>query len=146
MQIITNCKNSRTFTGVFIFRMMQKLIPVLFVLFLSACFPPFSKEHGKIEGATEITLELNRLTDTTSGIRTYSVTDPAMVQKLLDEINNAPETGPMKGAGWHKLTIWKGDAIWEFSTDGEVFGRNTSMFYKFRSKNILKEYFHIDTH
>ena len=132
--------------GSFNFQSMQKLIPVFFVLMITACFPPFSKEHGKITGATEITLELNSRTDTSSKIRTYSVTDPGMVQQLLDEINEAPEAGPMKGAGWHKLTIWKGDAIWEFSTNGEVFGKNTGMFYKFKSKNILKEYFHIDTH
>jgi hypothetical protein len=127
---------------------MKQLCLLLFVILLAGCIRPASKPLWNIHGATEITLELDSLlADTALQKQIEPITDPVIVQKLCDEINNASDAGPWKGKGWHKLTIWKGDQIWTFNTNGEVFGEGMSGdFYKFsKSDNIIKEYFHIDT-
>jgi hypothetical protein len=127
---------------------MRKPVLILFVILTGSCIVPhFSDNFGKIEGAAEIALELNSHTaDTALQKQVVPVADPLLVERFVAELNNAPEAGPMKGAGWHRIRVWKGDTTWDFCTDGKVFGKNASgMFYKFKSDNILKEYFHIDT-
>ncbi|MFL5764549.1 MAG: hypothetical protein ACJ77K_11460 [Bacteroidia bacterium] len=127
---------------------MRKLNVLFIVILLTGCIRSVSKLPWNIHGATEITLELNPLTtDTALQNRIRPLTDPVIVQKLCDEINNADDAGPWKGAGWHTLTIRKGDQMWSFKTNGEVFGPgNSGDFYKFSSSsNIVEEYFHIDT-
>jgi hypothetical protein len=134
----------------FLFK-MQKLILALFVLFLChSClsFRSYSDEFGKIENVTSIRLEATAMNrDTTVNSKTSTITDPQLISRLLNEINSAKGKGPGKAGYRYKLKIRKPDTTIVLLTSGKIFSYSgDGQMYEFKSKNILKEYWNIDTH
>lgn len=128
--------------------MYHRSVIFILSLFIAGCkiHSTYSDKFGKIENVSVIALELNsRNEDTVYRDKLQPITDAQTLQRMINEINEARIDGPWKGMGWDELKITTKDSVVILKTNGKVFGYNNSgTFYKFTSKNILKEYWKIE--
>jgi len=70
------------------------------------------------------------------------VSDPAVIQSILEEINAANAPAPWKGAGWDRISIVGQDTTIVLHTNGTIIGTHASgQFFQLPERQFIGRYF-----
>lgn len=73
-----------------------------------------------------------------SDTATFVITDQQVLKSVIDEIKNADNPEPWKGAGWDRIKVHFTDTILDLNTNNEKIGTAASgMFYDLQKDNFI---------
>jgi len=125
---------------------MNKHFSILIISsLLTSCFGNKSTfdENGRIEKlGTPIKIEyfkhLQGKAFQYSDTATFVITDPQELNTVIDEIKNADNPEPWKGAGWDRIKIHYADTILNINTNNKKIGVPASgTFYNLDKENFI---------
>jgi hypothetical protein len=127
--------------------MNKKVLILGFSLLLTCCSkrgPTFDKDGVVGQFGTPIKLEhykhLNGRAFEYADTATFVITDSQELKDVIEEIKNADNPEPLKGAGWHKIKIYYADTILNINTDNKRIGLFANgQFYDLDNKNFITE-------
>ena len=123
---------------------MNKYFPTLIILLiLTSC--SITKEifdqNGTIEKlGTPIKVEYYQVAKDNSNTETFAIIDPLELKKVMDELKNADNPEPWKGARWNKIKVYYSDTILNINTNNEKIGLSSSgIFYSLDKDNFISK-------
>ncbi len=126
--------------------MMLKLLPLLFLpFFLASCFGNKSilenQEHIDQLGIPFKLEYYKHLEDAGFGYEEtplFVISDKRALRFAMDEIKNANDPEPWKGAGWDRIKLYYSDTILQIFTNTKKIGFSGSgTFYDLEEENFI---------